>query len=101
VTGDEWPQLLDPVDDLPPATIVTQARRSGDKLTISGISHDNGEIVSVTVNGQEAEIVNAGAGVVDWKIEVTAPGDGRIVACAADQAGNTEQTAHEVQVGAD
>ncbi len=60
LTGDEsvvaevsdvaWPQLLHPVDDLPPATIITSVRRDGGKLLVRGVSHDNGEIIAVTVN---------------------------------------------------
>ena len=47
-----FPQLLDPVDDLAPATIITAARFHDGKWTVTGITHDNGDITAVTVNGQ-------------------------------------------------
>lgn len=104
LTGDEsvvaevsdvaWPKLLDPVDDLPPATIITSVVRSGDKLRVSGISHDNGDIVSVTVNGATAKFVSNRIGVADWSIEVPVPSDAKVTAVATDRTGNVEQTAH-------
>ena len=105
LTGDEsrvaevkdvkWPKLLDPVDDVPPATIITSVRRDGDKLVIHGVSHDNGDIVSVSVNGDIAKVVAAKMGVVDWQAETAVPADGKLVAFAKDGAGNIEQTAHK------
>jgi hypothetical protein len=98
VTDVAWPKLLDPIDDLPPATVITLARRAGDKLIVAGISHDNGDIVSVTVNGQPAKIATNNAGVVDWNIELALPSDGKITAGATDRAGNAEQTPHQLKV---
>jgi hypothetical protein len=104
LTGDEsvvaevkdvaWPKLLDPIDDLPPATIITSVVRVGDKLRVSGISHDNGDIVLIEVNGMVSKLQSARIGVVDWSMEVPVPSDGKISARATDQAGNVEQTAH-------
>lgn len=104
LTGDEsrvaevadvvWPRLLDPVDDLPPATVILSVEERGGRLLVRGVSHDNGRIVRVTVNGSEAAAVSSGAGVVDWHIDLARPADGRLVALAADEAGNVEQTAH-------
>jgi hypothetical protein len=108
LTGDEsrvaevhdvpWPELLHPVDDLPPATIVTSVQNKGGTLLIRGVSHDNGEIVGVSVNGKNAKVVASKAGVVDWTIEIPAPADGRLIASARDDAGNVEQTAHQMIV---
>lgn len=110
LTGDEsvvaevkdvpWPKLLDPVDDLAPATIVTTVRKQGGKLVVSGISHDNGDIQSVSVNGQAAKILSSSAGVVDWTIQLDAAGTQQIVALAKDAAGNVEQTPHRVVIAA-
>lgn len=104
LTGDEsvvaevknvkWPKLLDPVDDIPPATIMTSVVRRGGKLLVTGVSHDNGEIVAVTVNGKPAKVVSSRAGVVDWRIALPAAGVQRLKAFAADKAGNVERTAH-------
>jgi hypothetical protein len=96
VTGIEWPALLTPVDDQPPATVITHVRREGDKLVVTGVSHDNGDITSVKVNGQPAAIASRSAGVVDWSIKLPVPGDGQITAFAADNAGNAEKTPHQV-----
>src|SRR5262249_52655839 len=58
-----FPQLLDPVDDLPPATMITSATVEKDgKLHVTGITHDNGEIASVSVNGHPAKAVFAQPG---------------------------------------
>ena len=47
VEGVEFPQLLDPVDDLPPATIITSVRKEGGKLLVRGVTQDNGEVATV------------------------------------------------------
>lgn len=108
LTGDEsvvaevkdvtWPQLLNPVDDLPPATIILSARRQGDKLLVKGVCHDNGVIRSVTVNDQEAKLEVIQAGLVDWSVLLPLPRDGRVVAAALDEAGNRETLSHVVIV---
>src|SRR5262249_28764495 len=108
LTGDEsvvaevkdvaWPQLLQPVDDLPPATIILSVRRQGEKLLVKGVSHDNGVIRSVTVNGQAAKLDIIQAGLVDWSAELSLPRDGRVVAAAVDAAGNRETLTHVVVV---
>ena len=96
VTGVTWPKLLNPVDDLPPATIITSVKRDGNELIVEGISHDNGKIVAVKVDGQTAEQTSASSGTVDWRIRIGIPGNGQIAALAVDDAGNAEQTAHTI-----
>lgn len=98
VTNVAWPKLLDMVDDLPPATIVTSTRRVGDKLTVAGVTHDNGTITAVTVNGQPAQLAGGQSGVANWSIELPLPADGNVSASAADDSGNIEQTAHKLRV---
>jgi hypothetical protein len=98
VTNVEWPELLDPVDDLPPATIVTRYRRQGDQLAVTGVAHDNGEIDRILVNGHLAEVRSRNAGVVDWAIELPWPQDETILALAVDQDGNREQTGHRIKI---
>ncbi|MBC8351647.1 MAG: hypothetical protein H8E66_06640 [Planctomycetes bacterium] len=109
LTGDEsrvaevkdahWPELLDPVDDVPPATIITSIQQHGGKVIVRGVSHDNGKIVSINVNGVQAQVLEVSSGVVDWQAELTLPGDGRLVAFAKDRTGNVEQTAHKTNAG--
>lgn len=87
-----FPALLDPIDDLPPATIITSVRRQGDKVVVRGVSEDNGTISRVSVNGRDAKFLSSHAGVVDWKVELEPPADHSIRATAADAAGNVEET---------
>ncbi|MEZ0267182.1 MAG: hypothetical protein ACAI43_20810 [Phycisphaerae bacterium] len=94
VTDVAWPKLLDPAGDLPPATIVTSVRSDGGKLVVRGVSHDNGKIVRVTVNGREASVVGASSGVADWQVVLDGPAPKELVAGACDEAGNVEQTPH-------
>ncbi|HUQ69567.1 MAG TPA: hypothetical protein VM165_08595, partial [Planctomycetaceae bacterium] len=108
LTGDEsvvaevsdvaWPRLLELVDDLPPATVVTSVRRVGDKLMVAGITHDNGEITAVTVNGRSAQMAAGPHGVANWSIELSPPADGKLSAHAADDSGNLEQTVHSLRI---
>jgi hypothetical protein len=100
VSGVAWPAVLDPVDDVPPATIITRVRREGDKLVVRGVSHDNGDITSITVNGVAAKVLANDAGVVDWEIAIAPPTDGKLTAFATDKAGNREQTAHRLVLSA-
>ena len=91
--GVAFPQLLDPVDDLPPATLITGTRvGKGGELVVSGVSHDNGEIGSVQVNGTAAEVRPCSPGVVNWSVTLKAGADERLVAVATDAAGNRERT---------
>ncbi len=93
----EWPKLLKMVDDIPPATIVTQIQRKSNKLWVRGISHDNGEITKVLVNGQNAKTVSYQSGVLDWELEIETPKDGKITAYGLDKSGNREMTGHVVR----
>ncbi|HSU67294.1 MAG TPA: G8 domain-containing protein, partial [Tepidisphaeraceae bacterium] len=92
-----FPELLHPIDDLPPATIVTSVRRAGDKLLVGGVTHDNTAVASVNVNGHAATIVGQRAGVADWEITLDA-GVTEIVARGIDSAGNAEQLAARIVV---
>jgi hypothetical protein len=91
-----WPDhLLTPVDDEPPATIIMSVRRDeAGQLVVRGVSHDNGEIVSVKVNGNAAVEKSHAAGVLDWEATIAIPDDGMVTAFAKDQSGNQEQTPH-------
>lgn len=97
VTDVAWPQLLDEVDDEPPATIILSVASENGRLLVRGVSHDNGEIVSVEVNGTPAELRSSASGVVDWQATVDAVPGELIVAFAKDEAGNTEQSPHRLR----
>jgi hypothetical protein len=109
LTGDEsavaevadvaGPELLDEVDDEPPATIITSVIADHGRLLVCGVSHDNGEIASIEVNGIAARLLSTTSGVVDWQATVEAAQGTPIIAFAKDQAGNIEQTAHRLRPG--
>ena len=46
------------------------------------------------VNGTAAKLVDSGAGVVDWSVELDVPADGNLSAKSADADGNVELTPH-------
>jgi hypothetical protein len=106
LTGDEslaaaakdvqFPQLLNPIDDQPPVTVVLAVRKVADKLVVEGVSHDDGEVESITVNGRLADIVSTTAGVADWRVELNEHSAERIIAVAKDNAGNSERTPHQL-----
>jgi hypothetical protein len=114
ITGDEsrvaevghvrFPQLLSPVDDQPPATIVTwpvsgiPVRADGGRLVVKGTSTDNVKIRRVTVNGVEAKAVDDDF--LQWEATLTGaePGPLTITAVSEDDAGNVEQTPHVLTV---
>jgi hypothetical protein len=104
LTGDEsrvaevrdvaFPRLLDPVDDLPPATVITHLiPRGPDSLIVRGTSSDNGTIAKVVVNGTSAKALRANF--AEWEAIITGVRDElRIRAHAQDAAGNVEPTPH-------
>ena len=92
----EFPELLQPVDDEPPATTILSVRREAGRLSVVGVSHDNGEISQVIVNGKSAELVRTTAGVVDWRVSLDSAV--AVEAGAVDDAGNKELTGHRVEV---
>ncbi len=98
VTGIVFPELLKPVDDLPPATLITRITRDGGKLRIRGIATDNVEVAKVLVNGTEAKITMQHAGVAEWEITLPAA-TGDITAKSRDTAGNEERWPHKIVRG--
>jgi hypothetical protein len=96
VSDVEFPELLKVVDGLPPATVITSLVRRGGKVVVSGTTHDDGDIVSVQVNGQDATLISVTDGVVDWSTEISAKTGAVITAMARDKTGNQEETPHRV-----
>jgi hypothetical protein len=107
LTGDEsraaevrdvaFPQLLDPVDDLPPTTVITYVTALGaGKVIVRGTTSDNGTVKRVVVNGQEARAL--APNFAEWEIELSAakPGKWKVSAHAEDAAGNVEKVPHVV-----
>jgi hypothetical protein len=101
VSGVAFPELLNPVDDLPPATVITHVRREGDKLIVRGSTSDNGVVQDVFVNGTLAE--SKSPNFAEWKATVPVSSaksrDGiSLRAHAVDEARNTEPQRHVVKV---
>ncbi len=99
VKGVEFPQLLDPIDDLPPTTVITDIRPApGGKLLVRGTTADNGTVRRVLVNGQEARAVSDNF--AQWEITLDRPAGAelKIAAHAEDAAGNIEPRPHVVVV---
>jgi hypothetical protein len=109
LTGDEsrvaevkdvpFPQLLDPTDDLPPTTVITQVTRPvPGKVVVRGTTADNGSVKRVVVNGKEARAV--APNFAEWEVvlEQVPAGTLRLRALAEDSAGNVERHAHVLQV---
>jgi hypothetical protein len=92
-----FPNLLDPVDDLPPTTVITHVSRSSQgKVLVRGTTADNGTVRRVLVNGQEAR--TSRPNFAEWEVELTAAAGARLEAHAEDAAGNVEKLAHVVLV---
>jgi hypothetical protein len=109
LTGDEsrvaevrdvaFPRLLDPLDDLPPATVITHVGRpKNGKLTVRGHTSDNGKVTKVLVNGRPARAL--APNFADWEIvlEKVQAGELKLTARAEDAAGNVEKLPHVVVV---
>jgi hypothetical protein len=93
----EFPKLLDPVDDLPPQTVITRVVRFADgKVVVRGVCADNGVVKRVVVNGKEATAVRANF--AEWEIVLEGFGSGelKLTAHAEDGTGNVETRAHTV-----
>jgi hypothetical protein len=92
----DYPKPLDPVDDLPPATVITHVTRSAaGGVLVRGTTSDNGPVRRVLVNGAEATA--RAANFAEW--EVVLPGvPARLAAHAEDAAGNVEPRPHVVLV---
>jgi hypothetical protein len=98
LTGDEsrvaevkdipFPTFPEVVDDLPPATVITQVTKKDGKLVVRGSTIDNGTVKRVLVNGTPARAT--AANFAQWEVTVdVAP---ELKALAEDAAGNTEKT---------
>jgi G8 domain len=92
VAGVRFPTLLEPKDDVAPATMITSVRSEGGALRVRGVSHDDGTVAKVIVNGTEANLVTQHAGVADWQVTVAAAD--KVTALARDAAGNREKRGH-------
>jgi hypothetical protein len=94
-----YPKPLDPVDDQPPATVITAIRRTPDGgLVVRGTTSDNGVVKRVRLNGRDVTATRPNF--AQWVVALGAlpPGPVRLVATGEDAAGNVERTPHELVV---
>jgi hypothetical protein len=94
VSGVKFPELLHPVDDLPPATVITGIERHDGKVVAHGTTSDNGTVAKVTVNGKTAKAL--APNFAEWEVVLTDVKEGelKVSAYAEDAAGNVEKRAH-------
>lgn len=95
VKGVAFPKLLDPVDDLPPVTVITHIRKSGKTLAVRGTTADNGNVTKLLVNGQSVRAT--AANFAEWEAVLNLA-VGEVRAQATDAAGNVEPRPHVVPV---
>ena len=89
----DYPKPLAPVDDLPPATVITHVTRAAGKVTVRGTTCDDGTVRTVQVNGREAKAISPNFS--EWEVVLDAPtGPLTLTARSEDAAGNREQTPH-------
>jgi len=93
----DFPKPLQPIDDLPPVTVITRVRLTEGKLVVRGSSTDNGTIKEVLVNGVAARSVNGNF--AEWEAVLPAPKEEtlKVKAMARDEAGNVEKRPHLVE----
>jgi hypothetical protein len=97
VKGIAFPELLTPVDDLPPTTVITHvAQPSAGKLLVRGTTADNGTVKRVVVNGRDAKAT--APNFAEWEVTLEASGKTRLQAHAEDAAGNIEPRPHVIAV---
>jgi len=87
-----FPELLTPIDDVPPATMITRVIRDDNKAIIRGCTIDNGIVKKVTVNGRSVQ--STGENFAEWEVvlESIPKGDLTLIAIAEDVSGNVEKT---------
>jgi len=92
-----FPELLHPVDDQAPATVITRIRPAGTGWVVTGISQDNGEIRQVSVNGKPAKPTRDNF--AEWEVTLESlPGDGLVNAFSTDATGNVEARPHVINL---
>jgi hypothetical protein len=99
-----FPTLLEPVDDEPPATVITypprgaSVKREGGALVVRGTTTDNVKTSRVLVNGVPAKDVDYNFHQWEVTLPGVGPGEVELEAHAEDEAGNVETRAHRMTV---
>ncbi|MBC8116469.1 MAG: hypothetical protein H7062_18925, partial [Candidatus Saccharimonas sp.] len=98
VSNIDFLQPLTPIDDLPPATVITHMTPRNGKLFVQGTCSDNGPVKRVLVNGQAAQ--STSENLATWEITLDRNGLSEIVARGEDETGNAELLPHTLFVAA-
>jgi hypothetical protein len=87
---------LNPIDKLPPITVITHVRKEGSQLLVRGTTSDDGPLKRVMVNGEQAKVAATG----EWEVLLAnvKAGPVKLTAGAEDAVGNVEKTPHELTV---
>jgi len=99
-----FPKLLDPVDDVPPATVMTwpadgsTVKLEGGTLLVRGTTTDNTKTKRVVVGGVDARDVDHNFHRWEAKLTGIEPGKLTITAFAEDESGNVEKRPHEIHI---
>ena len=97
VTNVPFPELLHPIDDQPPATVITSVQKSGADYIVRGTCEDNGEIKQVVINGLPAKAVRPNY--AEWEVTLSSAQAGVTAkAMAIDAAGNSEKLPHTIAI---
>jgi hypothetical protein len=94
-----FPTLLTPIDDLPPATIITSpasVKLDNGVLIVRGTTTDNTRTKRVVVNGVEARSLDHNFHQWEARLTNQRPGPITLTAFAEDEAGNVEKMPHRV-----
>ncbi len=96
VQGVAFPGVAPPRDDQAPVTVITHVGwLEAGKLVVRGTTSDNGKVVRVAVNGEEARALRPNF--AEWEAVLTdvRPGRLELRAYAEDAAGNVEELPHQ------
>jgi hypothetical protein len=103
VSSTPFPELLEPVDDLPPSTVITHIRQDGETIVAKGTCSDNGTVKRVVISGVEARAIVGNF--AEWEAAVPHKvADGstlKLSAHAEDEAGNVESLPHAAMIQLD
>lgn len=88
-----FPQI-EPVDDLPPATVITHLKMNGENIHISGSTIDNSKVTKVLINGIEA--TSSRNHFAEWTavIPLSSVSNNTLKAHAVDKHNNVEPKPH-------
>jgi hypothetical protein len=93
-----FPAPLEPVDDLPPATVITSVSTTEPgSLTVRGTTSDSGPVKRVSVNGKVARPLRPNF--AEWEAVLPVSTGGlELSAFAEDASGNVETRPHQVKM---